>query len=512
MMNTPSEQPGIWSLQGIFAGTSGHAFVAMPYATPSAFDSPAGVALYELDAAGNVLGDLGPSDDAVSLTVRGLGVFGARHYVVGVSFAEWTTYRTERLASDNAYISSHRQILDSGKLLGATGDAAGDTFAMIGVGDNPNPSSVGWDMCWGAEWGNFLVKWGPEGAHAWTKPLAAYAACPTSFAADGEGGVYLSGGLPAQVDVGCATTSAGSSYVERLDTSGACVWGRGMDLGAGSLVMLAGGAGALYLSNTFQGTIDLGCGPMTSGSGTSAYVAQLGSGGLCVYSKSFAVDNLDVALFPTGDVLLTTTTAAPVSFGGAALAELGVEDFVVARLDPWGAYQWSRRFGAPGETMSCAGAYADAQGSVVLPCSYAGTVDFGGGPLAGGGVVKLDGAGTQAWQRAPAVGAVASDPCGAVLVASTCPTCAASGAPGVRVSKLSPKPAASCGTSSSPRHAPPRCTPRRRCSARIVTRIASRVRGLTAGAHSTSPPPGARGGDRATARGLRARRAFDTVS
>jgi hypothetical protein len=441
MAGSPWGSPEMWSLQGLFAGSTGHAFVAIPYAVPSSFGGPAGIALDELDAAGHLLGDLGPSDAAVSFTLRSAGVFGARHYVVGVSFAEWALGRSERLASDAAYVDSHRSLLDSGVLLGATGDDAGDTFAIVGAGNNPNPDAVGWGMCWGAEWGNFLAKWGAGGEHAWTQPLPSYAAFPTTYAADGGGGIYVAGALAGQVDLGCAAPAppSGASYVARIGGSGACTWIRGLDLGTGSLVMVPSAkTGELYLSNTFQGTLDVGCGPMTSNGGTSAYVARYDPGGVCLYSRSFPVDNLGFALFPSGDVLVTASTASPVSFGGNVLVPLGAADAVVARIDVYGQHVWSRRFGAPGVSTSCAGAYADEKGGIVLPCMYAGAVDFGGGLLGGGGVVKLDGMGTFRWQHGPAAGGVASDPCGAVLVASTCATCAPSGNPGVQVTKLSP--------------------------------------------------------------------------
>jgi hypothetical protein len=85
---------------------------------------------------------------------------------------------------------------------------------------------------------------------------------------------------------------------------------------------------------------------------------------------------------------------------------------------------------------------ADATGRVVVSGEFSGTMNFGGGPVSGSNtsfVVKLDAGGVFVWQRILPDGSVAaSDPCGAVIVAAPCNTCAPNHAPGVSVSKLAP--------------------------------------------------------------------------
>jgi hypothetical protein len=127
---------------------------------------------------------------------------------------------------------------------------------------------------------------------------------------------------------------------------------------------------------------------------------------------------------------------------------VGTVDLAVGALSASGAPLWSRSFGGAGATVSFDAAAPtatfgqispDATGGAAEAVSVTGAVDFGGGVISGGGVLfRLDASGAFRWQEAPFSGFIASDPCGAVIAATSCAACAPGGVWGVSVSKLAP--------------------------------------------------------------------------
>jgi hypothetical protein len=120
---------------------------------------------------------------------------------------------------------------------------------------------------------------------------------------------------------------------------------------------------------------------------------------------------------------------------------VGTADLAVGALSASGAPLWSRSFGGAGATVSFDAAAPTATFGQISPdaVSVTGVVDFGGGVISGGGVLfRLDASGAFRWQEAPFSGFIASDPCGAVIAATSCAACAPGGVWGVSVSKLAP--------------------------------------------------------------------------
>jgi hypothetical protein len=114
------------------------------------------------------------------------------------------------------------------------------------------------------------------------------------------------------------------------------------------------------------------------------------------HGKSVAVDG-------AGNVLLAGDFSGAVDFGGGPLISAGASDISIAKFSATGAHQWSKRFGDASNQYGNVVA-ADKGGNVVLTGSADGTVDFGGGPLTGGGgqetfIARFDAAGNHAWSR-----------------------------------------------------------------------------------------------------------------
>jgi hypothetical protein len=388
-------------------------------------DMPAGVALDEIDPTGALVGDWGPMSTAESTSLVGAQIWGARQWVVGAFFQQFGPQEW-MCASSTTGFTVQVPAIDGGcvQMGSVSGDAAGDTFAWFSRVHCPGG---GWTFPWEqTESAPFLVKFDPTGTYIWSYPGGG------ALTGDGTGGVYITGG----------------STVVRLSASGQLLWSKAV---SGSV--LPAGGGSAFVTGSFQGTVDLGCGPMSSGAGTSSFVAEVDPSGACVWSRAFATGGMGVVLYPSGDLLLSTTFSGTLDFGSGPLESAGTSDCALAQLSPSGAVLWTRTFGSPGATVSCAQGSVEGQGSVDATGSVAlgvtvtgAAVDFGGGPVSGSALVKLDASGAFRWQVAPYPGQLlaggpqpfASDPCGAVITAATCATCAPAGGQGVSITKLAP--------------------------------------------------------------------------
>ena len=266
------------------------------------------------------------------------------------------------------------------------------------------------------------------------------------LAADGLGGVYA---LPllasSPFDFGCGPASG--SLLMRLDASGACLWSkgylvgrRGRGVGERARLLPADG-GALYVADTAPGAPELlGCARRPpSPEPEPRFVAKLDGCGACTWSFDVATAALDVHVSPAGGVVLATSFSGTIDLGGGPLASAGT-DLAVGALSASGAPLWSERFGAAGAAVAFGGVSVDGLGGVALRVNVTGAaVDFGGGPVLGSALVKLDASGAFRWQVAPFdAGFFASDPCGAVITATYCATCAPGGDWGALVTKLAP--------------------------------------------------------------------------
>src|SRR5204862_160679 len=100
-----------------------------------------------------------------------------------------------------------------------------------------------------------------------------------------------------------------------------------------------------------------------------------------------------------GNVILTGRFTGTVDFGAGNYVSTGTfSDAYIAKLDPAGNPVWSKHIGGDQDQMGDV-ITTDPAGSVyAFGRLYAQTVDFGGGPINGGGyLVKYDAAGTFEW-------------------------------------------------------------------------------------------------------------------
>lgn len=198
-------------------------------------------------------------------------------------------------------------------------------------------------------------------------------------------------------------------------------------------------AGNAYVAGAFQGTIDLGGGPLTSAGESDIFLAKFDPSGEHVWSKRFGDESqtterlihlpLEIAVDDAGNVHLAGPMGGTVDFGGGPLTSVGNTDIFVAKFDTDGAHLWSKSFGTEfGDSGE--GLAIDADGNVVVSGSAIGDIDMGGELLEFSGsstlvVAKFDSDGNHLWSRRIAgegsvpMSAVAIDPDGNIALAGT---------------------------------------------------------------------------------------------
>jgi hypothetical protein len=410
--------------------TAGRTFVARPYQFLVSGAFTHGMALEGIGSDGSLNGSGDALMQANSVGFSTPIVFGDGHYAIR-GYASRPTYTEVRIVSDaGSFLSCQGAGTDA--LVAFTGSPSGDLFTRFtGPPGTPpvNSTCLFGSPPWTTATGNFAAKWTAKSL-VYTKQLPDV----TSLMMGGNSGDLFLGGLvqPGE-DLGCAPLgSPGAGYLARLDTTGQCLWSR---LSLGMTPVGPTTDGGLVLTNaSFQGTVDLGCGSITSAV-QSTLLARFDASGACVWSRTIDVPGLGAWLFPSGEVLVSRSFSGTVDLGGGPLTSVGASDVALARLDSSGAHLWSKSFGTAGVSLSPT-IFANANESVLLTGGLTGWVDFGGGPIGSMVdqvyVVKLGSDGTFLWQHPlPSGTRVLADPCGAALYAT-------SDAVSVTVTKLAP--------------------------------------------------------------------------
>ena len=136
------------------------------------------------------------------------------------------------------------------------------------------------------------------------------------------------------------------------------------------------------------------------------FVAKFDMNGNHLWSQRFGgTDNQSgnsVAVDGSGNVVLTGAFWESVNFGGGGLVAVDIDVFLV-KFDASGNHLWSKDFGDSDNQVGFSVA-VDASGNVLITGRFAGTVNFGGGPLTSIGssnifVAKFDADGNHVWSR-----------------------------------------------------------------------------------------------------------------
>jgi hypothetical protein len=244
----------------------------------------------------------------------------------------------------------------------------------------------------------FVAKLDPMGKVIWAKGFGStgndYA---TGVAVDAQGDVVVTGSVAGNVDFGggpLAGSGQDDIFLLKLDTTGKLVWAKvvGSAQEDQGYAVAIDAAGDIFTAGSFEGTIDLGGGTLTTAGSTDLYVARFSPAGQAVWTRSFGGVSSDYAsgigLDAMGNVLVAGGFLGPVDFGTGTLTTPGYFDAFVAKLDPTGKTTWVKQMkggAGMGNYALPAGLAVESTGAVVVGGYFYGQVDFGGGPLISAG-------------------------------------------------------------------------------------------------------------------------------
>jgi len=170
--------------------------------------------------------------------------------------------------------------------------------------------------------------------------------------------------------------------------------------------------GNLVMTGYFQGTVDFGCGALTSNGSSypDIVLAKYSTTGACLWAKRFG-GTLDdkgqgVTVDANDNVIVTGYFGGTADFGGGSVVGQRGYNVFVAKYAANGTYQWAKSYGNSlgGENKANAIA-ADSTGNIALTGTFQNAIDFGGGSITATGsyynifVAKLTAAGGQVWAK-----------------------------------------------------------------------------------------------------------------
>ena len=238
----------------------------------------------------------------------------------------------------------------------------------------------------------FVLKLDAAGKGLWARQSKGPAG-GVAIAADADGNVLVAGAFHEEIDLGDGALSPSGAqdvFVAKYDREGELLWSRGFG-GAGFQwpedMAVDGEGNALIIGGLHDGA-DFGGGYEPSVGETDVFVLKIDPTGGKVYSKHFGSAGYDyglgIAASASGGAVITGAFAGTMDLGGGPLVTAGSDDVFLAWLSPKGGHVWSRRFGGSGHDLG-KGIALDASDTIAVAGLSTGTVDFGGGPVAGGG-------------------------------------------------------------------------------------------------------------------------------
>ncbi|MCY1057337.1 hypothetical protein [Nannocystis sp. SCPEA4] len=236
---------------------------------------------------------------------------------------------------------------------------------------------------------------GPEEAQLWIVQLVSPEhADANSVILTAEGDVVVAGMFAGSLEfAGQTLTSHGliDLFVARFSPTGELVWAHAIG-GAGQeheATVSVGSDGRVLLSGEFSGTLDVpGLPSLVSQGASDILLLEFAADGTPQWARGFGGPGVELeprAHFdPAGDIILSSGFEAAVDLGGGPLVAEHARDLLLARLDPAGEHVWSRSF-ANSADIGAHDLSVSPAGDIAIAGWFGNTVDFGGGPFAGGG-------------------------------------------------------------------------------------------------------------------------------
>lgn len=196
----------------------------------------------------------------------------------------------------------------------------------------------------------------------------------------------------------------------------------------------ADAAGNRYVQGSFQGTTDVGCGPLVGGPGSTSYLSKRDFDGTCLWSKTFPTGAWTYVVGADQNLELVFLHSGAIDLGAGPTPDGGAQNLTIARLDLAGNLIMSKTFGGAASAFSAVSIDSNDTGILLLTSKFSGVVDLGAGPLntASGDtlIASLDPSGALRWSKVVNVGPpgnfglggwfkTARQPCGMVIATSS---------------------------------------------------------------------------------------------
>lgn len=269
----------------------------------------------------------------------------------------------------------------------------------------------------------FVLKFKADGVLDWLRtstgedPMAVADQLAVRAVLDPSGNIFVMGHFAGGLDFGSGVVQSGAPpqdvSLTKFSPDGAPLWTKGFgdaepQRGPG---ITTDADGHVLLAGTFGGNVSFGGGAMLNknGTGEDIFVAKLDDAGGLLWNKSYGNDQTQyvqsVGVDSKGDVYVAGDIVGLVDFDGEPLKSEGDRDAFVLKLEKDGDYAWCRRFG-DANLQGGQAVVADGAGGILVAGRFAGTVDFGNGPLTSPGgldsafLLKLDATtGKTVWSR-----------------------------------------------------------------------------------------------------------------
>lgn len=288
-----------------------------------------------------------------------------------VPSSEWKP-RWIRSAGDGASQFGYGVAIDRAGSVYVIGEYGGTLDFGAGAIDNAGTVS------------GFVTKLDRAGRTQWTRRIGGTGdASAYAIALGVDDHVFVGGYFKGTME-GHASAGETDAYLLELDAAGATISLRTFgDRGSQAITAVAVDESAIALAGDFDGTIDLGGGPLTTSGQSDVFVASLDRSGTHRFSKRFGSPTLDrrprVAM-DKDSIYLSGTYRERINLGGGPLREAHDGAFL-ARFDRAGAHLWSKPIAGDGWCFPTSLA-VDGRGAVAMAARFTQTLDVGGKMLA----------------------------------------------------------------------------------------------------------------------------------
>ena len=308
----------------------------------------------------------------------------------------WTRQASTEFMPTGLVVNADGSVIVAGYFYGTVDFGGGATLTGAG----------GYDL--------FLVKYSSAGAYLWSKRYGgAGSETATSLTADGSGNLLVTGWMQGTASFGgtslASTSGSRDVFVAKYGPTGAHLWSRafgGTSTDQGFAVAVDAG-GNPTVTGYFQGSVNFGDGVLTSAGLTDVFVASFYADGSLQRSwreggtgndqgRALGIDGL-------GNVVLAATFDGTAVFGGQSLTSVGGVDVVLAQYSSAGVTNWVRRFGGSNADL-VNGLAVNAAGEIVITGTFLRWISLGGTDLSGDGstdvfIAKYTASGAHRWSK-----------------------------------------------------------------------------------------------------------------